>query len=143
MHVCGFGEVKVRGDSLLILLFPFLILQLSFLLLLLLLVPSLGLLVGLRRSVILRQRHALVTVPQLVELSGLVLTAAGAAVPETGQWRSHLHTLDRHRAFDGLTELREQREWLPAGTYSTESGPSLSSDHSLMTISFNLLISPN
>lgn len=56
------------------------------------------------------QRHALVTIPQLVELSGFVLAAAGAAVPETGQRRSYLHTLHCHRALDGLAKLDGERQ---------------------------------
>lgn len=55
------------------------------------------------------QRHALVPIPQLVELGGFVLAAAGAAVPETGQWRTHLHTFHRHGTLDGLAKL-EGRE---------------------------------
>lgn len=51
-----------------------------------------------------RQRHV-VAVPQLVELGGLVLAAAGAAVPEAGQRRTHLHAFHRHRALDGLAKL--------------------------------------
>lgn len=78
-------------------------------LLLLLLFPSLGLLVGLGGGVFAGQRHALVAVPQLVELGGLVLAAAGAAVPEAGQRRTYLHTLHRHRALDGLAKLDGER----------------------------------
>lgn len=53
-----------------------------------------------------------VAIPQLVELGGLVLAAAaGAAVPETGQWGTHFGTFDDHGALDGLTELeRKGRE---------------------------------
>lgn len=54
------------------------------------------------------QRYAPVAVPQLVELGGLALAAAGAggaAVPETGQWRTHFHTFHRHRALNGLAKL--------------------------------------
>lgn len=51
-----------------------------------------------------RERHV-VAVPQLVELGGFVLAAAGAAVPEAGQGRTHFHALHRHRALDGLPEL--------------------------------------
>lgn len=53
-----------------------------------------------------RQRHV-VAIPQLVELGGLVLAAAGGAVPEAGQWGAHLHALHRHRALDGLAKLKE------------------------------------
>lgn len=42
-----------------------------------------------------------------MELRGLVLTAAGAAVPEAGQRRPYLHALHRDRALDGFTELQE------------------------------------
>lgn len=55
------------------------------------------------------QRHALVAIPQLVELGGFVLAAAGAAVPEAGQRRTHLHTFHCHRALDGLTKLDGER----------------------------------
>lgn len=47
-------------------------------------------------------------IPQLVELGGLVLTAAGAAVPETGQGGTQLCPFDGHGALDGLTELRRK-----------------------------------
>lgn len=70
---------------------------------------SLGLLVGLGGGVLAGQRHALVAIPQLVELSGLVLAAAGAAVPEAGQGWTHLHTFHRHGALDGFAELRGER----------------------------------
>lgn len=54
------------------------------------------------------------SIPQLVEFGGLVLAAAGAAVPETGQRGPQLGTFDGHGALDGLTELqrkgRERRE---------------------------------
>lgn len=66
---------------------------------------SLGLLVGLGGRVFAGQGHALVAVPQLVQLGGFVLAAAGAAVSEAGQRRAHLHALHRHRALDGLTKL--------------------------------------
>lgn len=56
------------------------------------------------------QRHALVAIPQLVQLGGFVLAAAGAAVPEAGQRRTHLHTFHRHRALDGLTKLDGGRQ---------------------------------
>lgn len=69
-------------------------------------VLSLGLLVGLGGSVVARQRHV-VAVPQLVELGGLVLAAAGGAVPEAGQRGAHLHALHRHRALDGLAKLKD------------------------------------
>lgn len=55
------------------------------------------------------QRHALVAIPQLVELGGFVLAAAGAAVPEAGQRRTHLHPFHRHRALDGFAELDGER----------------------------------
>lgn len=67
--------------------------------------PSLGLLAGLGGGVVLGQRHALVAIPQLVDLGGLVLAAAGAAVPEAGQRRTHLHPLHRHGALDGFAKL--------------------------------------
>lgn len=72
--------------------------------------PSLGLLVGLGGGGFAGQRHALVAVPQFVELRGLVLAAAGAAVPETGQGRPHLHAFHRHRALDGFAELDGERQ---------------------------------
>lgn len=87
-----------------------LFLHLLFFLLLLLYFLSLGFFVGLGRGVVARQRHV-VAIPQLVELGGFVLAAAGAAVPETGQRGTYLHAFDCHRALDGLTELgRERRE---------------------------------
>lgn len=51
-------------------------------------------------------------IPQLVQLGGLVLAAAGAAVPETGQGGTQLGTFGGHGALDGLTELwrTERRE---------------------------------
>lgn len=82
-------------------------------LLLLLHLLSLGLLVGLREGEVPGQRRV-VAIPQLVELGGLVLTAAGSAVPETGQGRTHFGTFNGHGALDGLAELerqaRERRE---------------------------------
>lgn len=42
------------------------------------------------------QRHALVAIPQLVELGGLILAAAGAAVPEAGKRGANLDALHRH-----------------------------------------------
>lgn len=79
---------------------------------------SLGLLVGLRLGEVTRQRRV-VAIPQLVQLGGLVLAAAGAAVPETGQGGTQLGALGGHGALDGLTELRrkgrERREaWVSA-----------------------------
>lgn len=59
------------------------------------------------------QRHTPVAVPQLMELGGLALAAAGAAgaaVSETGQRRTHFHTFHRHGALNGLTKLNEERE---------------------------------
>lgn len=44
-------------------------------------------------------------IPQIVELSGLVFTAAGAAVPEAGQGWAHLHALHRHGALDCFAKL--------------------------------------
>lgn len=68
---------------------------------------SLGLLLRLRLGEVTRQR-GVVVIPQLVQLGGLVLAAAGAAVPETGQGGTQLHTFGLHRALDGLTELRRE-----------------------------------
>lgn len=68
---------------------------------------SLGLLVGLRLGEVTRQRRV-VAIPQLVQLGGLVLAAAGAAVPETGQGGTQLRTFGSHGALDGLTELRRK-----------------------------------
>lgn len=56
------------------------------------------------------QRHALVAIPQLVELGGFILAAAGAAVPEAGQRRTHLHTFYRHRTLNGLAKLDGERQ---------------------------------
>lgn len=71
------------------------------------------LLVGLGGGEVTGQRRV-VAIPQLVELGGLVLAAAGAAVPETGQGGTQLGTFGGHGALDGLTELerrgRERRE---------------------------------
>ena len=53
--------------------------------------------------------HGLVAVPQFVQLSGLVLAAAGAAVTEAGQWGAHFHALHVHRALDGLPQLGEKQ----------------------------------
>lgn len=69
--------------------------------------PSLGLLVRLRLGEVTGQRRV-VAIPQLVQLGGLVLAAAGAAVPETGQGGTQLRTFDSHGALDGLTELRRK-----------------------------------
>lgn len=53
-------------------------------------------------------------IPQLVELGGLVLAAAGAAVPETGQGGTQFGPFDGQGALDGLAQLvrkgRERRE---------------------------------
>lgn len=109
MHVCGFwgGEIKYVNAGVFLLLLLFLLLFFQLLLSLVLpVVLSLGLLVGLGGSVVARQRHV-VAIPQLVELGGLVLAAAGGAVPEAGQRGAHLHALDRHRALDGLAKLKE------------------------------------
>lgn len=107
MHGCGFGgQGGVGGgggcgdgvkDLLLFLHRLFFLLRSTTL--------SLGLLVGLGGRVFAGQGHALVAVPQLVQLGGFVLAAAGAAVSEAGQRRAHLHALHRHRALDGLTKL--------------------------------------
>lgn len=105
MFVALGGEIKYVNAGFFLLLF--LVLHFQLLLSLVLLdVLSLGLLVGLGGSVVARQRHV-VAIPQLVELGGLVLAAAGGAVPEAGQWGAHLHALYRHRALDGLAKLKE------------------------------------
>lgn len=100
-HVCGFswGIKDVKASSSLQLL-------------------SLGLLVRLRLGEVTGQRRV-VAIPQLVQLGGLVLAAAGAAVPETGQGGTQLGALGGHGALDGLPELRregrERREaWVSA-----------------------------
>lgn len=77
--------------------------------LLLLYFLSLGFLVGLGGGVVTRQRHV-VAIPQLVELCGFVLAAAGAAVPEAGQRRTYLHAFHCHRALNGLTKLDGERQ---------------------------------
>lgn len=103
----GGGEIKYVNAGV---FFFLLVLLLQLLLSLVLLdVLSLGLLVGLGGSVVARQRHV-VAIPQLVELGGLVLAAAGAAVPEAGQRGAHLHALHCHRALDGLAKLKEEEE---------------------------------
>lgn len=56
-----------------------------------------------------RQSHVGVTVPQFVELGHFGVAAAGAAVPEAGQRRAHLHPLHRHRSLDGLAQLQHAR----------------------------------
>lgn len=100
-------EIKYVNPGVFLLLLLLLVLLFQLLLSLVLLdVVSLGLLVRLGGSVVARQRHV-VAIPQLVELGGLVLAAAGGAVPEAGQRGAHLHALHRHRALDGLAELKE------------------------------------
>lgn len=69
---------------------------------------SLGLLVRLRGGDVTGQRRVVV-IPQLVELGGLVLAAAGgAAVPETGQGGTQFGTFGGHGALDGLAELERK-----------------------------------
>lgn len=52
------------------------------------------------------ERHVGVAVPQFVELGHFSVTAAGAAVPEAGQWGAHLHPLHCHRTLDGFPQLQ-------------------------------------
>lgn len=68
---------------------------------------SLGLLVRLGGGEVAGQR-GVVAVPQLVELGGLGLAAAGAAVPETGQGRTQFGAFGGHRALDGLAQLERK-----------------------------------
>lgn len=70
---------------------------------------SLRLLVRVGRLVVPRQRHVGVPVPQFVELGHFGVAAAGAAVPEAGQWGAHLHALHSHRTLDGLTQLQREK----------------------------------